>query len=801
VVDNADGCTDATPHQKITVVAGPVAFFADPEVVFNGITTRVTVYVTTLLWPGSNTVEVTLTPHGATTPRTVLTGTPVAGHPNRAQVVIPQGQAPGSYDLTMNDASGCPATLSTALVVTDTTHLALKAVTPPFAFTGSRTDITVQRDAAAAAPNNAPFAATPRLFLNPVGATASDVAIQVQSVAFVSTDTLTAVVPANQPARHYDLIVVNPDGQVGVLPNAFNVQSTPPPVVASVTPTSLLSNASNTLSIAGTNFSAGATASLTCKAGGGATTTRMVMLTAAPTCAAGKCSVSGTVASGLTVGSTCVLRVTNDDGSYFDFSSLGVTDTPGNLSSQLNGTVMTKARRAVVAAAGNATGAARFVYAIGGDSGSTGAATPFSDIERASVDQFGTMGPWAAVERSALNTARSFAGSANVGRYVYVFGGSDGAAPLASTERAMILDPTEVPSLDVSDLVPQSTGLDPGAWLYRVSATFAATNLDNPGGESLPSEELVVRVPAFAGKKIQVLLSWTAPVDSLGAPLPQVTGYNIYRTAVAGGGSGAEVLIAQVTAPTQTWTDDGSAPTTSMQKTLSVGSLGRWALLPSLATARRALASVAAFDPVTPDVFYLYALGGEGAANAVLASYEYLRVAIAPNGHQTVTTWATGAQSLSAGRRQLGAWVADHAVATPIAVGTNYVYVGGGLGTGNNFVRAVESGRVMAGGDLGAFSAQAGFTADLAGYSPSASAGSLFAWGGSGAVPASDGHSAVINGAGPALTAGAWNSVGGINLGTGRYLAGSTVQSAFFFVVGGATTGNGASNTTLLMVW
>lgn len=802
VVDNGDGCRDRVPHRQLTIVAGPVAFFADPEVVFNGIATRVTVYVTTLLWPAANTVDVTLTPHGAAGPQTALTGLQVAGHPNRAQVVIPTGQAPGAYDLTLTDASGCPATLSSAITVTNATTIALKDVLPPFGYVATRTDVTVRRDTAAAPPNNDPFVATPRLFLNPVGATATDVAIQVESVSFGNGDTLTAVVPANQPARHYDLIVVNPNGKVGFLANAFNLQASPPPVVTSVTPASLLNAGSNAVTIDGTNFSAGATASLTCRVGAGATTTTAVPLTGAPACLAQRCTVAGTIAGGgLSVGATCLLRLTNTDGSYFDFSSLGVTDTPGNLSSQAAGSALTKGRRAVVAGAGNATGAARFVYAIGGDSGSAGAAAPFADAEFASVDLFGAMGPWAPTQRSALNTGRAFAGSASVGRYIYLFGGTDGAAPLASAERAMILDPTEVPQLDVSDIVPAATGLDPGVWIYRVSARLAAGDADNPGGESLASSEVIVRVPTFAGRKIQVLLSWAAPADALGAPIPNVVGYDVYRTPVANGVSGTEIFVATVAAPTQTWTDDGSAPVTSTRKPLPLGSLGAWKVLPALTTARQGLGSAAAFDPVTADRFYLYALAGRGAGNALLTSYELLPVTVQPNGHQTVSTWATGAHALGVGRWQLGAWVADHAVSSTIAAGTTYVYAGGGLTTAGTFDHTVESGQVAAGGDLGVFASQQAFTADLAGYSPNASAGTLFAWGGSGAVPASDGHSAVISGAGPTLAAGAWNSVGGINLGTGRYLAGSTVQSAFFFVVGGANVGTGADPSTLLMVW
>jgi hypothetical protein len=93
VVDNHDGCTDALPHKQVTVVAGPIAFFADPEVVYNGINTRVTVYVTTLSLPlPANAV--TIVPTGQAGPITQLDWAAVPNHPNRVQVVVPKSQAP-----------------------------------------------------------------------------------------------------------------------------------------------------------------------------------------------------------------------------------------------------------------------------------------------------------------------------------------------------------------------------------------------------------------------------------------------------------------------------------------------------------------------------------------------------------------------------------------------------------------------------------------------------------------------------------------------------------------------------------
>src|SRR5207244_13457009 len=107
-----------------------------------------------------------------------------------------------------------------------------------------------------------------------------------------------------------------------------------------------------------------------------------------PASCAGTCTQSVTIdASGLAAGDVCILRVTNPDGSYGEYSAIGVTNSALNLSSPVKGTDMGVGRRAPAAASGNATTAARFVYAIGGDNGT--AAGALDSTEFAPVDLFG----------------------------------------------------------------------------------------------------------------------------------------------------------------------------------------------------------------------------------------------------------------------------------------------------------------------------------------------------------------------------------------------------------------------------
>jgi hypothetical protein len=253
----------------------------------------------------------------------------------------------------------------------------------------------------------------------------------------VDEDTLTAVVPENQPVHVYDLIVVNPDGSVGFLANAFEITELRPPEIASVTPASIVAATNQQVLVAGHSFRA-STITVTCETPTGTMVQPPVVSGAVSCTANGKCSQQATIdASSVPAGSVCVLTLTNSDGSYANYSAIGVTNPSLNLSNPKAGTLMNIGRRALVAPSGNATSAARFVYAVGGDNGGT---TTHQSVEFASVDLFGNMKDW---EMSAygLGTGRSFAASTTLGRYLYVYGGSNGSNAVATAQRAMILSP------------------------------------------------------------------------------------------------------------------------------------------------------------------------------------------------------------------------------------------------------------------------------------------------------------------------------------------------------------------------
>ncbi|MEP7122114.1 MAG: kelch repeat-containing protein [Byssovorax sp.] len=801
IVANPDGCQDRPlPHKKVNVTTGPILFFVDPPVVYNGINTRITLFATTIQAP-LPADAVTIVPTGKSMPITKLAFNAVASHPNRLQAIVPIAQAPGTYDVTLKDDSGCFATLPKALIVTKDLTVTIASVNPPFGDTAEDTAVTIFRDKMAAAPADKPFVERPRVFLNPTNPQPTDVAVEVESVSLVDADTATGVVPKGTLVHDYDVVLVNPDGSVGLLAKGYEESANAPPIVTGATPSSIPASSGQVVILAGLHFDPADKIQLICEDAAGKAVAAPSVTSAAPTCVGAACTQSITIdGSSLAAGDVCVVRLTNADGTYGDFSAIGVTTPSLNLNSPKTGTAMNVGRRALSAASGNATPAARFVYALGGDDGTSAGA--LDTTEFASVDLFGKMGPWTQ-QKTLLGGKRTLAGAATVGRYIYLVGGDDGAGPTDTAERALILSPRETPVVQDVDLALDKNGLDVGEWHYRVSAVFAANDTDNPGGESLPSDAFSIKIPTFPGKKITVTLVWSAPVDSLGAPLAGVVGYRIYRSAMPDAAPGTEVLVHTVNDPaTLTFTDDGTV-VPGVETPLPTGSTGAWLALPKLGAKRSGLAVAAGNDPVIPGKFYIYALLGKSAAATVNTSYDFLAVTTAPNGRQTVAAaWTAGAQQSITGRWQLGAWTATSAVSSKITAPDTFIYLGGGELANNTTTGKVEAGKIIAGGDLGALDdGPKDFSSTSAGYGVCAANGQLFVFGGAGGSPSGGAKSAQIVAPAPNLANNSWNSEG-LSMTHGRYLMGSSVQSAFIFLLGGQTDEPAnASKTTELVIW
>jgi len=791
IVVNPDGCEDRPlPHKTVTVTTGPIVFYVDPPVVYNGVATQITVFATTIA--GDPTI--TIVPAGMAAPVTTLVDAPVAGHVNRRQATIPKDQPAGDYDLKLQDTTACSALLPKAVKVVSDLTVTIKNVVPPFGWTGEDTAVTVFRDTAAVAPANKPFLNGARLFLNPSTTVAGDVAVPLVGVSFLDGDRLTGTVPKGTAVKKYDMIVVNPDGSVGLLKSAYDELATAPPVISTATPSSLRTGVAESVVLTGKNFDPAATFTVTCSDIGGTTTTGTVTK-GTVTATGAPLTVTVTAAAG----AACVIRITNPDGSYADFSALGVTTNSFNLSTPRPGTALNTGRRALSAASGDATTAQRFVYAIGGDTGM--AAGALSTYEFAPVDLFGKMGAWT-ISPVALADKRTLAGSTTVGRYIYNVGGDLGAGPTETAERALILSPLETPEINDVDLALEAAGLDEGFYQYRVSATFAAIDTDNPGGESLASDVFSIRVPAFPGKKVPVTIVWRKPVDSLGVTLPNISGYKVYRIA-KDGAAGSETLLATVTgADTLLFKDDGTKML-GTEKPLPLGSTGAWLKLPSMATKRSSPSVASAFEPGDPTKFYVYSILGKTGATTAAGSYEYLPVTIAANGRQTAAgAWTAGTTTNAVPRSEAGVWVTTRATTTLISGTDTWIYVGSGKNAAGTLNGAVDAAKVAVGGALGAWdTAPKDFTSDHAGYGVCAANGRLYVFGGQGAAPSAGAKAAIMISPVPTLDSSSWNNEG-LSMTQARYLHGSAVQSAFIFLLGGQTAEPSlASKTTETVIW
>jgi hypothetical protein len=814
VVTNPGGCVAPAPHPSITALDSPKLFLVDPFVVPSIINARVTVYATSLVQPVQS---VSIVPANMNMPVTKLTVLPAdPKFPNRAQAIVPKNTPAGKYDVYLLDSSGCPAApLPGGLTITDQLTITLKGVLPPFGAALEETAITVTRDTAALAPKDKPFVATPRIYLSPALSTnPPDTApsVLLGATAFITSDRLSSVVrPGAAPQGLYDVIVVNPTGEIGVLFDGYKSTQNPPPRIDDVVPPSLVAATGQNLVVSGDDFRAGATVSLSC-----VNTAKQpvapppVTAVGAPSCdAKGKnCTMTTTVNAGsLQAGFVCLLRVTNTDATFADFSALGVTTPSLNLASPTVGTDMLVARRALVAASGKPTDAARFLYAIGGDDGVPN--SHFTSVESAPIDLFGAMGVWT-MQKQSLGTARAFAGVAQTRRYIYVVGGRSNAnTPLNTVERAQILDPREAPDIVDVNFTFDALGvggIEPGDYVYMVSAAFSATDPHNPSGEGLASDPFAVKLPQ--GASLGVTITWLPARGCNDQPLPNVSAYRIYRTAKANGGPGTEVLLATVPGNQLSYTDDGSAMPGS-EKPNVIGATGVWKALPPMAEARSGVAATIAVDPTNAKTKkYLYAIFGQKDATTVLGSYQYLPIdEDVCHFESEAAAWVNGTATGTA-RASHMIWRVDRAIKAavgqaPNVPDTNLIYVGGGMNALGGPVNTVLRAKVQAGGQLDAF-ADSGKSLPGSGEIGSgvmAAAEQIFFFGGAGGGPSKTGRSATITDGAGTLANNSWNA--GLDLlGNGRVYMGSTVQSAFgFFLGGGVVTANDAVKTTEQVVW
>lgn len=774
-VTTAAGACSATLTAQVTVTPGPVVYFVDPPVVYNGINTQATVYASGFSASGL-TVSIRL--NGTSTLQTVASSYNPS-KANRILVTLPSGLAPGSYDVFINDSvtTQCPGQLLNAFRVVNALTLTLTGIDPPFGSTLEDTAVTITANGTV----GGGLKALPRLYLNPTSGTG--VAIPLESVSLISSSRVTAVVPAGELAGTYDLIVVNPDGGVGFLPAAFRVLNESVPFINSVSPQYLISQqTAAAFDIAGGNFRT-PTVQLRCKD----TTGNLLNVNAAVVGTPTGSAISATVNTGtLPNGTVCVVRATNGDSSYAEYSAIVITTPAQKPTGFTAGPAMLTARRWLVSEAGDVTRAAQFLYAIGGDDG---AATPssFDTVESAPLDIFGVPAPFFA-QRYRMTVPRAAAAGQRVGRWLYVGGGRSGASVHATLERSYLLDPKDrvvITDLDLQFI--EGSGLAGGTYTYRVAAVMSATDPFNPAGENLPSDPFPINVPVSGGSGTVLTLRW--------APVTGATRYRVYRTA-RDGASGTEVLLAEVNSPGTSYIDDGTVTPTGLGP-LPLGSTGVWTLAGTLPSAREGAGATLVTDPTTPGLVHLYFVGGRNAAGTMQNTAIKVPITIASDASQTVGTIASSASTLGTARWQLGVVTANKASA-PIVGTAQYVYAYGGS-TGVGTTGATQAAQVLSNGDLGAWVTVTGMSPTRGGFAPVVVNDFLYAFGGVQlTTPQSSGSSSQLTTPVPAL--GNWQSTSA-QMTARRFLPGSTVQGAFFYVLGGQTDTLPATQSTDRVVW
>lgn len=664
----------------------------------------------------------------------------------------------------------------------------ITSVVPQFAWKDGRTALTI---------TGTGFIATPKVYLRD----ATGKLTQLQHVGFVSSTSITAVIPAGTfTAGTYEVAVVNANTCADTIAGGIRIVDQAPPLVLTVAPAAGTTQNDVEVTITGCHFDANATVSTVSSAGAvvAMTTTQAATCDGAPTEACGGanlCTMKALVktkTAPLTVGAYLV-RVTNPTpNTWGEYATFVVTNPAGNLGTWTAASSLVTGRRSLALVAGRADDANRFLYAIGGENAG---GTALDTVEVGPLDRFGQLGKWS-VARSKLTVPRSGAAAVRHGRWIYVLGGTSAVngtkrasptgAVLRSIERAPILDPSGAPKLTDPPTIGTGGSLAKGTWYYQVSAIGGDAN--NPGGESIASDEVVATVDANG----KVTLTWSAVAGA--------TGYRVYRSQTADATSGSEVLIATTDGATTSFVDtgaaaDGGSPTV---KPLGAGALGLWQSTADAIGGRSNASAVVATDP-NGDA-YLYLIGGWGTctsgATALTGCIEVAKI----NGDGTLGTFTT-TTSLAAPRMRHEAAVlakengpsAFSDAGTPETA--HFVVVGGGYGAPTS----VEFALVQAGGGLGAFTtAGTSFKNQRDGLQVEIANGYMFAFQGgdfqTGYTQTAEASKILMGNS--TLTFDNWNNAGG-NLGGSEKVArhGITAESAYFYMVGGTSNDNDALAT------
>jgi hypothetical protein len=599
----------------------------------------------------------------------------------RIDATVPEGGTPGGpYPLAVTSDTGCETVLDAAFTILADPSLTVTDIIPPFGWTGSKTPVTVLGDG---------FVSTPRAYLIIESMTPRLQALK--STGFVNPQSLNSIVPEGlDVGGPYDVVVINPDGGGGKLEQAFRVTSLPPPTVENVVPAIGDTQNPTPVTITGCNLRDPATVELRDVAGMSfaGTVTTQPTCNGPANCADGsnECTMEATFPTDTMVVGAYVVRVTNtDEDTWGDWSLFVVTLPSGKLDEWQAGTVdLVNARRQLAGVSGRINNASRYLYAIGGDEGVGGAVHDSVDV--VPLDIFGELGtPFQ--QRYRLNTPRTQISAVQENGYVWVAGGADDMGnPLDSVERAKILTLDDQPRLDDPSIAGGT--LAAGAWYYQVTAFYDGTHPDNPDGETLPSDEVVVALGIGGG----VGLTWEA--------VPDAAGYRVYRTEAPDGVSSSEVFLTEVDASTLSFVDDGSISVDASRTPLKRGATGVWVThAETLNDARAGLQVQVGHDPAGDA--YLYAIGGTGSCGGMGPATEMNCYELAPLSADgsTLGAWVAGTETLISPRSFFASAIGENDGSSQVPMDESWIFATGGLNATTEF----EAAQVTMGGQLSAW--------------------------------------------------------------------------------------------------
>ena len=638
-------------EEDIRVTDGPLPIFVDPPVVFNQMNTQVTIYAAGLYDEVGGTIdEVELIhPDGSTTDLDFSTGS----RPNVVNADIPadllddvddddyiDDEDAAMFGVRLTDEEiTCSNEADDLLKITDETTLALEEIYPPFGGQAEDTDveITASDDPG---DDEAQFEATPRAYLNPTD-DSDGLGQEIRAIQFVDETELNGIVPSGLSVGTYDLIVVNPEGEVGVLDEAYEVTEELPPRVESVSP-SAWPTSTISVDVEGQHFRDdpdNPDVDVFCQPTGEDIDDEddldqpnsITVDTVSPTL------IELTVdASNLDPLSACYMRVTNPDGTYDEYSPITITNPAAKFLEFQDGPDLNDARRAPTTLSGSPTRANHYVYAIGGDDGDTDDQITTGEVSR--IDRFGAPTGWSYLPYE-LPEGRSFSDGVRIDDFVYMVGGVKDDGVTGEILRSRVLDPTDVPEIvavdiDVEELLDDPTdpgGMDEGTYYYRVSAVYSDDDPANPEGESLASEPQPVQLPLDGA---EVTIEWEPP-EQINHDIEE---YRVYRNVEPDDPYGNESLIGTVDDGSTTFTDDGSVTPDDAEQPLPLGSLGTWKQVGELDTERRSAGITFAPSPAFDDEYFIYAIGGEDDDGEMLDDYEFVSVNVFGERDQDVGT-------------------------------------------------------------------------------------------------------------------------------------------------------------------